>query len=238
MDSMKQPYHFLFFPETITLFETFEQNKTTAMFVGGCVRDAILGKNADDFDIAVSAPIFDVVSMLERANIKCIKTAPKYASIKAVVGKRTFDVTSLRKDTKCFGRSCDISIVKNFDEDAARRDFTINAVYVDIAGNIFDYFGGVDDIKKRRVLFIGDPLKRIREDVLRILRYYRFCSLLSDYSGRYSNILKDNAFSVSVLPLYRMQTELSKMIQSEQILDMMKKDGILDVIARCVSQKS
>jgi poly(A) polymerase len=219
---------FLFWPETTTLFDIFEKNGIDARFVGGCVRDALLGLKTGDVDIAIAAPIGEVIKLLENSNLRCIKTGVKYFSVKIVMNDKTFDVTSLRKDVLCFGRFCQVSEAKTFEEDAIRRDFAINAVYINIEGRIFDYFNGVDDIRNKRVIFIGNPQKRIEEDNLRILRYYRFCSFLSDYSGRYSEILKTNAHLVSTLSIIRIRKELSKMIPSKQIFDMMRKDCIPD----------
>ncbi len=228
-------FYFLHFPETQILFNVFEEYNIEARFVGGCVRDAIFNKRTNDFDIAVKAPINDIISILERHDIKCIKTAVRYNSIIVIIGQRQFDVTSLRCDIKCKGRKCDTEIVGSFEEDARRRDFSINAIYVDINGRIFDFFEGIKCLEKRQVVFIGDPTERIKEDYLRILRYYRFAAILQDYKRIYSDIFQQYAHLISKLSIERIQAEVLKIINHTKMVNIMYEDKILNAISKNAS---
>ena len=149
-------------------------------FVGGAVRDTLLGlAPADpatiDIDIATCLPPREVVERLEDARIRAVPTGLAHGTITAVTEGGTVEITTLRRDVATDGRHATIAYTDDWREDAARRDFTINALYADtVSGEIFDYFGGLDDLSAGRVRFIGDPLQRIAEDHLRILRFFRF----------------------------------------------------------------
>ena len=144
-------------------------------YVGGAVRDTLLGIDVADVDIATRLPPQEVIARLEDARIKAVPTGLTHGTITAVTPAGPIEVTTLRRDVSTDGRHAIIAYTDDWREDAARRDFTINALYADPAtGKIFDYFGGLDDLAARRVRFIGDPLKRIAEDHLRILRFFRF----------------------------------------------------------------
>ncbi|WP_107045399.1 CCA tRNA nucleotidyltransferase [Sphingomonas sp. STIS6.2] len=149
-------------------------------FVGGAVRDTLLGlapadTGAIDIDIATSLPPQEVLERLEDARIRAVPTGLAHGTITAVTEGGTVEITTLRRDVATDGRHATIAYTDDWREDAARRDFTINALYADPdSGEIFDYFGGLDDLSAGRVRFIGDPLQRIAEDHLRILRFFRF----------------------------------------------------------------
>src|SRR5688572_2903859 len=144
-------------------------------YVGGCVRDTLLGIPVRDVDLATRLTPEEVMTRLETAGIKAIPTGLAHGTVTAVVGGAPVEVTTLRRDVATDGRRATIAYTDDWREDAARRDFTINALSADPAsGEIFDYFGGLADLKARRVRFIGDPLTRIAEDHLRILRFFRF----------------------------------------------------------------
>ncbi|MGC5797621.1 CCA tRNA nucleotidyltransferase [Sphingomonas sp. NFX23] len=144
-------------------------------FVGGAVRDTLLGIDVADVDIATRLPPQEVIERLQDARIKAVPTGLAHGTITAVTPAGPVEVTTLRRDVSTDGRHAIIAYTDDWREDAARRDFTMNALYADPAtGEIFDYFGGLDDLAARRVRFIGDPLQRIAEDHLRILRFFRF----------------------------------------------------------------
>jgi poly(A) polymerase len=144
-------------------------------YVGGCVRDTLLGLPVNDVDLATRLPPQEVLDRLKRARIKAVPTGLAHGTITAVVEGKPVEVTTLRRDVATDGRRATIAYTDDWREDAARRDFTINALSADPATlAVFDYFGGRDDIGKRLVRFIGDPLTRIAEDHLRILRFFRF----------------------------------------------------------------
>ena len=144
-------------------------------YVGGCVRDTLLGLEVSDVDLATRLAPEEVIRRLEAARIKAVPTGLAHGTITAVSGGAPVEVTTLRRDVSTDGRRATIAYTEDWREDAARRDFTINALSADPrSGEIFDYFGGVEDLEERRVRFIGDPLQRIAEDHLRILRFFRF----------------------------------------------------------------
>lgn len=144
-------------------------------YVGGAVRDELLGLDVNDVDLATRLRPEEVVKRLEKAGIKAVPTGIEHGTVTAVSSGHPFEVTSLRRDVSTDGRRAIVEFTDDWKEDAARRDFTINALMADPAsGEIFDYFGGLDDLSNRRVRFIGDPLQRIAEDHLRILRFFRF----------------------------------------------------------------
>ena len=144
-------------------------------YVGGAVRDDLLGLPISDIDLATSFLPDDVVTRLEKARIKAVPTGIAHGTITAVADGQPVEITTLRCDVSTDGRRATVAFSDDWAADAARRDFTINALYADPqSGEISDYFGGLDDLCNRRVRFIGDPLRRIAEDHLRILRFFRF----------------------------------------------------------------
>jgi poly(A) polymerase len=144
-------------------------------FVGGCVRDTLLGLEVSDVDLATRLTPDAVVDRLEKARIKAVPTGIAHGTVTAVIGGAPVEVTTLRRDVTTDGRRATVAFTDDWREDAARRDFTINALSADAGtGEVFDYFGGMADLKDRRVRFIGEPLQRIAEDHLRILRFFRF----------------------------------------------------------------
>ncbi len=143
--------------------------------VGGAIRDTLLGIEVNDVDLATRLAPDAVIGRLKSAHIKSVPTGLAHGTVTAIVGGAPVEVTTLRRDVSTDGRRATIAYTDDWREDAARRDFTINAFYADPdTGEIFDYFGGLADLEARRVRFIGDPLTRIAEDHLRILRFFRF----------------------------------------------------------------
>ncbi|MBV9884222.1 MAG: CCA tRNA nucleotidyltransferase [Sphingomonadaceae bacterium] len=144
-------------------------------YVGGCVRDTLLGLPVADVDLATRLTPEEVLARLGKARIKAVPTGIAHGTVTAVVAGAPVEVTTLRRDVATDGRRATIAYTGDWREDAARRDFTINALLADpLSGEIFDYFGGREDLAARRVRFIGAPLSRIAEDHLRILRFFRF----------------------------------------------------------------
>ena len=154
--------------------QTVMQALGNARFVGGAVRNALLGVAVSDIDIAVPVPPEETVKLLAAAGIKAIPTGFDHGTITAIRNDKIFEVTSLRRDVATDGRHAVVAYTREWDEDAARRDFTINALYASADGEVFDYNGGLEDLIAGRVRFVGDPASRIAEDYLRILRLFRF----------------------------------------------------------------
>jgi poly(A) polymerase len=161
-------------PRTLAVIDALTAEGGDARFVGGAVRNALLGTDVSDVDIATPIPPDEVMRRLAAAGLAAVPTGIAHGTVTAVSGGKPFEVTTLRRDVETDGRRAVIAYTTDWKEDAARRDFTINALYADLAGSVFDYFGGLDDLARRRVRFIGDPKLRIREDYLRILRLFRF----------------------------------------------------------------
>lgn len=144
-------------------------------YVGGCVRDALMGHEAHDIDLATRHHPSEVVKILTAAGIRTVPTGLEHGTVTAVLDGGPVEVTTLRRDVETDGRRATVAFADAWEDDAARRDFTINALYAHpVTHEVSDYFGGMQDLAARRVRFIGDARQRIREDHLRILRYFRF----------------------------------------------------------------
>jgi poly(A) polymerase len=162
-------------PSLKLLFEVLGHPTLPIRFVGGCVRDALLNKPVVDIDIAVPYAPHITLERLQKAHIHAIPTGLEFGTITAIVGHKPYEITSLRQDIETNGRHATKVIYTNsFEEDAERRDFTMNALYMDLEGSIEDYVGGIEDLKKGILRFVGDPITRMQEDILRMLRYFRF----------------------------------------------------------------
>jgi poly(A) polymerase len=146
-----------------------------ARFVGGCVRNALIGEKVADIDIATTLEPKAVIAALEAAGLKAVPTGVDYGTVTAVSGGTPFEITTLRRDVETDGRRAVVAFTTDWAEDAQRRDFRLNALYADAEGRVFDPVGGgVEDARARRIVFVGDPETRILEDGLRILRFFRF----------------------------------------------------------------
>ena len=152
-----------------------------AYLVGGCVRDTLLGHASNDIDAATRHLPAAVIDRCKAAGIRTIPTGIDHGTVTAILDEGPVEITTLRRDVSTDGRRATIAYTDNWREDAARRDFTINALYADpLTGAISDYFGGIADLEARRLRFIGDAAARIAEDHLRILRYFRFLARYGD----------------------------------------------------------
>lgn len=145
-----------------------------ARFVGGAVRNALIGAPVNDVDIATTLVPEEVVHRLRAAGLQAVPTGIEHGTITAIADKTPYEVTTLRRDVATDGRRAVVAFTTDWKEDASRRDFTMNALYTDETGRIFDYFGGIAHLRTGTVRFIGDAKARIREDYLRILRFFRF----------------------------------------------------------------
>lgn len=161
-------------PETQKVLAALMADGAEARFVGGCVRDSVLKRPIKDVDIATHDTPDTVMALLERAGIRVIPTGIAHGTVTAVVGKAHYEITTLREDIETFGRHARVSFTDDWTADAARRDFTMNAMFADRDGRVYDPFNGLADLAAGQVRFVGDPMKRIDEDVLRLLRFFRF----------------------------------------------------------------
>ena len=209
--------------------------KGEARFVGGCVRDALLKRPIGDIDLAT--PLFpdEVMRRLAAAGIKVVPTGLAHGTVTALIERHPFEITTLRRDVETFGRHANVAFTSNLAEDSRRRDFTMNALYLAADGEIFDYQEGLRDLRRGKVRFVGDPATRIREDVLRVLRFYRFHAWLgrgtADAAARAA--CRVSAPLVSTLSGERVQAELMKLLRAADpaaTLALMAEDGVLGKI--------
>jgi poly(A) polymerase/tRNA nucleotidyltransferase (CCA-adding enzyme) len=145
-----------------------------ARLVGGCVRDSVAGRAIADIDLATPDPPETVLRVLQAAGIRAVPTGLAHGTVTAISQGQGFEITTLRRDVETDGRHARVAWTDDWQQDAARRDFTINAMSMDRSGQVFDYFGGQADLKAGRVRFVGEPATRLREDRLRVLRFFRF----------------------------------------------------------------
>lgn len=178
-----QPQRWMTEPATQALLAALRDAGIAARFVGGCVRDALLGREIADVDLATPARPEAVMAALDKAGIKAVPTGIEHGTVTAVVPPRHYEITTLRRDVETFGRHARVEFDADWIADAERRDFTINALYLDPDGTLHDPAGGLRDLKAHRVRFIGEPAARIAEDRLRVLRYYRFEARFGRGSG-------------------------------------------------------
>lgn len=166
--------------EAARLFELFARHGEELRFVGGCVRDGLMGVPLGDLDAATTALPGTIIRILTEDGIQSIPTGIEHGTVTAVLPRQTVEITTLRTDSACDGRHAKVSYTDDWKADAARRDFTINAFYLDSSSTIYDYFEGKKDLKKGIIRFIGEADTRIQEDYLRVLRFFRFLATHSD----------------------------------------------------------
>ena len=201
-------------------------------YVGGCIRKIISHEEVDDIDLATNLLPQQVCEIFEKNKIKFYETGIQYGTITALIDDYKFEITSLREDISTDGRHAKVKFSKDWKQDALRRDFTINSIYSDKDGNLFDPFNGKDDLEKGLVRFIGNVNQRINEDFLRILRYLRF---FLDYSKQPHDLeviskLRRNIEGVSYLSKERLLDELKK-ISKLSTLEKLSKDKVcLEII--------
>ena len=204
-------------------------------FVGGCVRKAFCGEIVDDIDLATSLTPDEVKKKLNKENIKVIDTGISHGTVTAIINKKRFEITTLRKDISTDGRHAKVEFTKNWEEDASRRDFSINAIYADIQGRIFDPQNGIFDLQNRKIKFIGNPEERIQEDYLRILRYFRFVTQYNkgDYDPDVIRVIKLYINGLNKISNERKFDELTKILKLKNIYflfsNSISKDIILNI---------
>lgn len=196
------------------LFQAVEEHGGALRFVGGAVRDALTGSEGFDLDLATDLSPEELVEACDEHNLKTVPIGIKFGTVGVVIDNNVLEVTSLRKDVKTDGRHAVVEFTTDWEIDASRRDLTINAVYADEKGNVFDYYNGIDDLEKGVVRFIGSPAQRIKEDYLRILRFFRFYSLFAktpiDKKALAACI--ENKDGLKTLSMERIRDELFKIL--------------------------
>ena len=203
------------------LFRVVESHGGVLRFVGGAVRDAIAGLKGFDLDLATDLSPDELVEACEENNLKTIPIGIKFGTVGVVIDNQVLEVTSLRKDIKTDGRHAEVVFTSDWNEDASRRDLTINAVYADEKGNVFDYYNGVDDLEKGLVRFIGSANQRIKEDYLRILRFFRFYSIFgkAPIDRKALEACRENKDGLRQLSMERIRDELFKLFITPKVVE-------------------
>jgi poly(A) polymerase len=200
--------------DALVIIDLLAQQGYETRFVGGCVRDALLKRDLGDIDLASTALPDQVIRILSDNHINVIPTGIDHGTVTAVINKIHFEITTLRKDIATDGRHATVEFSDDWELDARRRDFTINALSVDRHGQLFDYCNGQKDLETKTLRFIGDAEARIQEDYLRILRFFRFASVL-DWPIQEDENLQNCialAFNLSSLSRERVQSEVYKLL--------------------------
>lgn len=227
-----EPQPWMTADETRAVVAALSAAGATVRFVGGCVRDALIGRPVKDIDVATPDPPDRVIELLGAANIGAVPTGRGHGTVTALVPPRRFEVTTLRIDAETFGRRARVEFSADWDADAARRDFTVNAIYCGADGELFDPTGGIADLNAGVVRFVGDPETRIREDGLRILRFFRFTAFYGATSPDADGLAacRARAGSLEDLSGERVAGELLRLLESRAaaaILEVMREAGVL-----------
>ena len=205
--------------QTIFLHLNVVGEEIQTRFVGGCIRKSFCGESIDDIDLATSLKPDEVKHKLEKAGIKVIDTGISHGTVTAIINKKKFEITTLRNDISTDGRHANVRFTMDWKEDALRRDFTINAIYADIEGRIFDPINGIEDLKNNIVKFIGTTEDRIQEDYLRILRYFRFFTQYSkfDHDPKTIRSIKKHINGINKISKERIFEEIKKILSLKKI---------------------
>jgi len=225
------------------LDKLFKRSGFDLRIVGGAVRDLALKKEPKDIDLATDATPQEMQKMFDRAMIKHIPTGIEHGTLTAIIDDEPYEITTLRADTETDGRHAEVEFVKSWEEDAKRRDLTYNAMSMDMDGNLFDYFDGMNDLQNKVSKFVGDAEQRITEDYLRILRYFRFQGRLSEPTWEKDTLqaIKKHAKGLSGVSAERIWAEMSKALSGQNvasIVSTMHKTGVAQVIGLNVSNLS
>jgi len=201
-------------------------------YVGGCLRQILNNEKVDDIDLATNLNPLEVSETLKKNNINFYESGIEHGTITAIIDEHKFEITSLREDISTDGRHAKVKFSKDWKKDAARRDFTINSIYADLDGNLFDPYNGKKDIEIGQVRFIGDAEKRIKEDYLRILRYSRFFLNYSKqpHKEEIIKLIKKNISGISILSKERLLNELKKLLKSNKLEKLSKDKFSIDLI--------
>jgi poly(A) polymerase len=231
------PQEWMTEPATRGLLDALTAGGVDARFVGGAVRDALRRLPIDDIDIdiATPAPPERVIKLLEKAGIRVVPTGLAHGTVTAVIPPRHFEITTLRRDVETYGRRARVAFDADWAADAARRDFTMNAIFLAPDGAVYDTVGGLADLQAGHVRFVGDPATRIAEDVLRLLRYYRFEARFGTGDGDEPAraACRAAAHLLPTLSIERVAQELIRLLETRdpgRALEMMAEDGALVVV--------
>ena len=237
MDQLKK---ILQLPEVKKVFKAFGENPI--FLVGGCVRDTLMNKSVTDIDFATPCEPLEVIEILNKSEINYIDIGIKFGTVTAIIDDKKYEITSFRKDISTDGRHAEVEFSKEMETDAARRDFTINALYVDKDCKIYDFYNGQEDLENTILRFIGDPQARIKEDYLRIMRFFRFLASNSaqSFDDDLLAVLKTEAPNLSIVSKERLWDEFTEILKSENpitALTLMQKNSIFENISEGLQVK-
>ena len=212
------------------LQEDLPYDKVGARFVGGCVRKHLTNQEIDDIDIATVLSSEEIKKKFKNTNFKIIETGIKHGTITLVSKKFKLELTTLRQDIETYGRHAKVEYIDDWKLDSERRDFTINAIYLDINGKIFDPQLGTIDLKNNNVKFIGDPQKRIEEDYLRIIRFIRFKIMYNSKIEETTNkAIKQNLNGITKISKERILVELYKILNLRNFINLNESDYLKEI---------
>ncbi|MEN9709402.1 MAG: hypothetical protein RIQ68_1810 [Pseudomonadota bacterium] len=214
------------------LFEALDGNGETLRVVGGAVRNHFMGRPVSEIDLATTAVPEIIIARAAASGLKSVPTGIEHGTVTVIVDHTPFEITTLREDVETDGRRAKVLFGRDFEKDALRRDFTFNALSVSADGTVYDYAGGMTDIEGRHVRFIGDPATRIREDYLRILRYFRFHAAFAEGKADAAALkaIVENRAGLEGLSRERVRAELMKLLdtaQAHETLALMSGLGLL-----------
>lgn len=225
---------FLSDPGLAQVLAALESGGAQALIVGGAVRNALLGAPVSDIDIATSAPPLETMRLAKAAGLRAVPTGIDHGTITLVVDGKGYEVTSFRRDVETDGRRATVAFSDRIEDDAQRRDFTMNALYADASGRVLDPVGGLPDLTARRLRFVGDPQLRIREDYLRILRFYRFLACYAREADlRAIAACRDLRDGLCGLSRERIGHEMRKLLAApdpSQAVALMAEAGVLPLV--------
>ncbi len=227
----------------LKLFNVFGENNIK--LVGGAVRVALNNEKTNDLDFAINMRPELVKQKLKKNDIKFKDNSKGHGTVSIFSKDYVIEITSLRIDIKTFGRKAKVGFINSFEEDAKRRDFTINSIYSDLEGNLFDPFDGLEDLENNKIKFIGIPTDRIKEDNLRLLRYFRFVAAYSSNKKQLHlkslNACIENFSKIKLLSKERVQIEFNKLLLSKNVsfsLSVLKKHNLLNFLIEGLQKMS
>ena len=230
-------YNFLKDKLCMKIFSLLNEKEDTSRFVGGCVRDSMIGLKTNDIDIATKLKPEDVVKILGSESIKVVPTGIDHGTVSVFSKDFNFEITTLRSDISTDGRHAEVIFSDSWEEDSLRRDFTINSIYLKQNGELYDPHNGIQNLKDKKIIFIGNPDERINEDYLRILRFFRFNAFYGNNNLKLSNdsikACTKNKNKIKKLSSERVQNEFFKILNSSDpyfIVSIMRKIEILDLL--------
>jgi poly(A) polymerase len=232
----QQPWMTL--PATVAVLDALEAagGADCARFVGGCVRNTLVGRPVDDIDIATRLTPEETTKAVQAAGLKAVPTGVEHGTVTAISGKRPYEITTLRRDVSTDGRRAVVAFTDDWGEDARRRDFTLNALYASRDGTIFDPTGhGVADARTGRIVFVGEPVERLHEDYLRILRFFRFFAWYGRGGPDAAAVAAcaELKGQIPTLSAERIAKELLKLLAADdprEAVELMLQTGVLEMI--------